>query len=236
MSLRAVMPSAAEPTLIIFAKAPQPGRVKTRLAPSLGEEGAARLHARLIERTLGMALEAGFRRVELHCAPRVRHPLFSRLAERFHVSLRGQRGADLGARMLRACAGALRTSRAVVLIGADCPELRPADLRAAARALRGGAHAVFAPAEDGGYALIGLRRASPRLFAGIGWGGPGVMDETRKRIAELGWRSRELRTVWDVDRPADYVRFTRLRKFSAPRPRARRSGDSRARSGGSGRT
>jgi rSAM/selenodomain-associated transferase 1 len=196
---------------VVFAKAPQPGRVKTRLAPLLGEQRAARLHARMIEGTLRVAVHAGFERVELHCAPHVRHLAFAALAPRHSVVLRAQGPGDLGARMQRAFERALRTASIVVLIGTDCPVLRVADLRAAARALQGGADAVLAPAEDGGYALIGLRRTSPRLFCGIEWGSDSVLAQTRRRMRELGWRWRELRTVWDVDRPEDYARLQRLR-------------------------
>jgi hypothetical protein len=197
--------------LIVFAKAPQPGRVKTRLAPLLGEQGAARLHARMIEDTLRVATRAGFERVELHCAPHARHAAFSALARRYSLTLRAQGRGDLGTRMQRAFARALPTARIVVLIGTDCPVLRVADLRAAARALQGGADAVLSPAEDGGYALIGLRRTSPRLFCGIEWGSDSVLAQTRLRLRALGWRWRELRTVWDVDRPEDYARLERLR-------------------------
>jgi rSAM/selenodomain-associated transferase 1 len=220
--LRANTRTAPDATLIVFARAPLPGRAKTRLVPSLGAEGAARLHARLIEVTVRIALRAGFRRVELHCTPSVRHPLFQRLAKRHALALRAQRGADLGSRMQHACERALRHSRAVVLIGTDCPALRPADLRSALRALLGSVDAVFAPAEDGGYALIGLRRVSARLFSGVEWGGPAVMEQTRARLRALGWRWRELRTLWDVDRPVDYLRLKALPTFSVPRRRARR--------------
>jgi len=209
MSSRASTPTAPDVTLIVFAKAPQPGRVKSRLVPLLGEQGAARLQARLIERALALALSANFRRVELYCAPGVGHPLFRRLAREHRVALRAQRGADLGARMQRACEHALRHAGAVVLIGTDCPAMQPADLRAARRALLGGASAVLAPAEDGGYALIGLRRVSERLFAGIEWGSGTVMQATRERLRDLGWRWRELRRLWDVDRPEDYARMKR---------------------------
>ena len=71
---------------------------------------------------------------------------------------------------------------------------------------------MLAPAEDGGYALIGLRRVSVRLFSGIDWGSDSVMEGTRQRLRDLQWRWRELRTVWDVDRPEDYKRFERLRR------------------------
>jgi uncharacterized protein len=211
-TLRGATRTAPDATaLVVFAKAPQPGRVKTRLAPSLGEERAARLHARMIEGTVRIASQAGFGRVELHCAPHAGHSTFATLACRYSLVLRAQGSGDLGARMQRAFERALRTARIVVLIGTDCPVLRVADLRAGARALQSGADAVLSPAEDGGYALIGLRRTSPRLFCGIEWGSDSVLAETRRRLRELGWRWRELRTVWDVDRPEDYARLERLR-------------------------
>jgi hypothetical protein len=137
--------------------------------------------------------------------------VFPLLARRHGLALRTQVRGHLGQRMHRAFERALRSADAVVLIGTDCPGLRASDLRAAVRALQGGADAVLAPAEDGGYALIGLRRVSARLFCGIDWGSTSVMEQTRQRLGELGWRWRELRTVWDVDRPEDYARFERLR-------------------------
>lgn len=178
--------------VLVFAREARPGRVKTRLIPLLGAHGAARLHARLLERALATARAA-------------------RLGEVTLWSSRRQRGADLGARMHHAFAQALRRAPRVILMGADVPALRAAHLRSAARWLAGGAHAVLAPAEDGGYALIALRRVSPRLFAGIDWGGPRVMAQTRERLAALGWRWRELPEVWDVDRPEDVARLRRAR-------------------------
>ncbi len=188
-----------------------PGRVKTRLVPLLGPEGAARLHAKLVERALATAVAAGSGAVELHAAPHARHRFFRRQARQHRARLRAQARRGLGERMRAALARALRESEAAVLIGADCPVLRPADLRRAVRLLHSGADAVFAPTEDGGYALIGLRRVSPRLFSAIEWGSATVMAETRKRLRALGWRWRELRTVWDVDRPEDYARLERSR-------------------------
>lgn len=199
-----------------------PGRVKTRLAPLLGAEGAAQLHARLVERAVATAAAAGGAAVELHAAPHARSRYFRGLARRHRVRLRAQTKRGLGERMRDALARALRGAEAAVLIGADCPVLRPADLRRAVRLLQSGADAVFAPTEDGGYALVGLRRISARLFSGIEWGSASVMAETRKRLRSLGWRWRELRTVWDVDRPEDYLRLRRLR-LPPPSSAARRA-------------
>lgn len=194
---------------MVFARAPEPGRVKTRLAPLLGAQGAARLYARLLKRTLQTARCAGFSSITLACSPRMNHPYFKALSRRHPLRLQAQGRGDLGERMYRAFARALRHHRHVVLIGSDCPALTPADLRAAARALRGGMDAVLSPAEDGGYALIGLRRNSRRLFEDIDWGEPSVLAQTRRRLARLGWRWKELRTVWDVDRPEDVARLRR---------------------------
>jgi glycosyltransferase A (GT-A) superfamily protein (DUF2064 family) len=99
-----------------------------------------------------------------------------------------------------------RHSRAL-LVGSDCPALTARHLREADQALRDGADAVFVPCEDGGYALIGLRRIDPLLFEGIRWGDDSVMAGTRDRLRSLGWRWRELETLWDVDRPEDYQRL-----------------------------
>jgi rSAM/selenodomain-associated transferase 1 len=178
--------------IVVFAREPRAGRVKTRLIPLLGAAGAARLHARLLARAFATARAA-------------------RLGDATLWTTRRQRGADLGARMLHAFRHGLRRAERMVLIGADCPVLAARDLRRAARWLAGGADAVLAPAEDGGYALIGLRRVSARLFEGIEWGGPRVMAQTRARLAALGWRWRELAEVWDVDRPEDVHRLAALR-------------------------
>lgn len=199
----------APAAVVVFARAPQRGRAKSRLVPALGEGGAARLAARLLARTLATARAARIGPVELHGAPRARHPAFVRHARKAGLRLQAQRGADLGARMAHAMRLALRRARSVILVGTDCPALKSADLRRAARALCGGCRAVLAPAEDGGYPLIGVRHVAPRLFEGMAWGGPQVFADTAAQLDALGWRWRRLRTLWDVDRPQDVARFSR---------------------------
>ena len=77
-------------------------------------------------------------------------------------------------------------------------------------ALAAGEDAVLIPAEDGGYALIGLTRCDNRLFENITWGGDSVLAATRERLKVLKWRWRELETLWDIDRPEDYRRWSEL--------------------------
>jgi rSAM/selenodomain-associated transferase 1 len=192
----------------VFAKAPVAGRVKTRLAPLLGDEGAAQLHTELVHRAISTAVESAIGDVELWCAPDSSHAFFEECAKRYGIGLRVQSGAHLGARMNHAFDASLAEGHPLVLIGCDCPGLEAATLRAAAKALATN-EAVFVPAEDGGYVLVGLAKPMPRIFEGIGWGSPAVMMQTRARLAVAAIQWEELATHWDVDRPEDYARAKR---------------------------
>lgn len=196
-------------SIAVFARAPDAGLAKTRLIPALGPQGAARLHRQLTRRAVRTAQQAALGSVTLWCAPDSQHRFFRALRRCTGVACRAQPAGDLGQRMLDAfrwhCA-----QGPLLLIGTDCPTLGADDLRAAAQALREGNDAVFLPAEDGGYVLIGLRRPQPSLFAGIAWGAGSVMDETRARLRAAGLTWREPKTLWDVDRPADLQRLAAL--------------------------
>ena len=195
--------------LLVFARAPVPGAVKTRLVPTLGPEGAADLHSRLLERTLQTACATALAPVELWCTPDTAHPAFTAASTRLDVKLRAQPEGDLGRRMLAALESALADGDRALLVGCDCPALTADDLAEAFAALADH-DVVLGPAEDGGYVLVGARRVSPVLFDGIEWGGPRVLHQTRGRLVALGWRWHELRTLWDVDRPEDVVRCKEL--------------------------
>jgi len=191
----------------ILAKAPIAGWAKTRLIPLLGAEGAAALQRWLLRRTVANAVAAATGPVTLWCAPEVDHADFACCAQHFAVTLRRQPAGDLGARMLAAVIES-PTPAGTLLIGTDCPGLTPTVLHRAAEVLRD-AEAVLVPAEDGGYALLGLRRTVPALFVGIEWGSAQVLTQTRQRLGKLHWRWHELATLWDVDRPADFQRLQR---------------------------
>lgn len=207
--------SAPLPRLLVFAKAPVPGRVKTRLAGVLGTRGAARLYRVLLLRTLAMATATALGPVELWCAPDSRHGFFSACRRAYGVRLCRQRSGDLGARMAQALRRTLAAGDSALLIGGDCVSLSGAELRAAAAHLASGADAVLGPAADGGYVLIGLRRPCRRLFEGIAWGTPQVLAATRRRLHRLGVNWSELAPGWDLDTPADLRRWRRLQVDSA---------------------
>ena len=198
--------TSAGSRVAVFAKAPIPGEVKTRLAPVLGEHGAAALHRVLVMHAIQTAVGAGIGPVELWCAPDAAHPFFAECRRRLGVTLMAQGEGDLGARMQRAFDAMLSSAVRALLVGSDIPPMTPDYLRAADAALAQGHDAVLGPAEDGGYALIGLARVDAGLFEHIRWSASDVFAVTRARIAGLGWRHLELPTLWDVDRPEDLER------------------------------
>ena len=191
--------------IALFARAPVPGRAKRRLVPALGEEGAADLQRWMTERVVAAAVAAGAGPVSLWCAPDRGHPSFRDLACRHPIRLRVQEGRDLGERMGAAMRCMLARGSCALLAGSDCPRLGAGELRQAAGWLEAGTDAVLAPALDGGYVLIGLRRYEASLFTGIDWGTERVLSETRRRLRALGWIWRETEPRHDVDRPSDLV-------------------------------
>jgi len=188
--------------LIVMAKAPVAGFAKTRLIPVLGADGAARLARRLLDETMKQARAAGLGEVELCCTPDTTHPAFAAQQRQGGVRLSVQGGGDLGARMDQAITRALVDVAQVILIGTDATQLDAAYLRSACNALAG-SDAVLGPAVDGGYVLIGLRRALPRLFEQMPWSTDQVLAQTRVRLAESGLRWVELAPLHDVDEAGD---------------------------------
>jgi rSAM/selenodomain-associated transferase 1 len=194
--------------IAILAKAPVAGFAKTRLIPALGPAGAARLQRALTARTLRTALAAGLGPVTLWCAPDARHRFFRAVRHTTGVALEDQPAGDLGDRMHAAFVHA--GTAPLLLVGTDCPALTPQHLVGAAQRLLAGDDAVFHPAEDGGYVLVGLRRPQAPLFAHMAWSTERVMADTHARAAALGLQVHVAPTLWDVDEPADLARCTEL--------------------------
>ncbi len=189
--------------VLIFTKSPQPGRVKTRLIPLLGEQGATRLYTALLRREVAWIARETSYAMEIWATPDGSHPLLRELAGRYGLQLFPQRGGDLGARMGHAARQALTRYKRVVLLGVDCPALTAAHLLQTFHWLEAGMDAVLGPAEDGGYVLLGLNRWHPDLFQGHAWGAGEVAATTRQAMSRIGWRWQELPLLWDLDRPED---------------------------------
>jgi len=189
--------------ILVFARAPVAGRCKTRLIPSLGAAGAARLHRRLVQRTLESACASGHT-VELWCTPGPGHGFFTACRREYGVHLRRQPPGDLGRRMALALARAHRDGGDLaVLVGTDCPALGPRDFAIALAALRR-TDCVLQPSTDGGYVLIGARRFERRALAGVNWSSGRELAQTRRRLRRLGLSVSEGAPLTDIDTPRDY--------------------------------
>ncbi|MGZ4960326.1 MAG: TIGR04282 family arsenosugar biosynthesis glycosyltransferase [Methylomonas sp.] len=193
--------------LLIFCKAPVAGLVKTRLQPALTAEQSVEVHRELVSMTLAMASRQPLCAVKLYCAPDPDHAFFGQCRRNYPLTLATQRGNDLGERMLNAFSEALACYRHAILIGCDCPSLTVDDLSETLTALQVGYDAVFGPAEDGGYVLVGLNAPQPALFTGMTWGNQAVMAQTRRRAADASLKIYELTQQWDVDTAEDWARF-----------------------------
>lgn len=193
--------------LVIFTKSPVEGEVKTRLIPEWGTQGALLLYHDMIKSTLETARDSEIEDISIYSTADINEPFLQSCARIYEIEIREQQGADLGQRLKNAFHDKLGQADAVVIIGCDCPCLKPQDLLMAIEKLQNGHDVVIGPTEDGGYYLVGLSRECPELFENVNWGTPSVLTETRKRIQDLGLSVMELEEKWDVDRPEDVYRY-----------------------------
>ncbi len=179
--------------LIIFARPPVGGKVKKRLAATLGQAAALRIYRKLLGQTFALAEQAG-----LPCKTYYAEQPPAHTEPPYAL----QQGHDLGERMLHAFRQELKLCERVCLIGSDCPYIRPEDLHAAFEALTNH-EVVLGPASDGGYYLIALKQPLATLFTGIDWGTDRVLQQTLEVCHQQGYSYYLLDTYSDVDRPDD---------------------------------
>ncbi len=191
--------------LVLFAKAPVAGEVKTRLAPVLGPQGAADLYLSFVADAVESAMRQSvpfFLYYAPEGSPRILQEAFGQ-----RVELLPQRGDDLGSRMDQAFREIFRRGfESAVLVGTDLPTLPPSHLTAALAALER-TPVVLGPSLDGGYYLIGLSSAHSELFERVEWSTPRVLEQTLDRIHRLGLPVELLEPWYDVDTPADLERL-----------------------------
>lgn len=197
--------TAAARAVIVFARAPAAGQVKTRLAAVLGDTAALEIYRDLGARALGAA------RGVADCAITVAFtPAGSARALRDwlgDVTLEAQPDGDLGERLHAAITARFTAgARKVVVIGTDCPALDARGITAAFDSL-GEADVVFGPASDGGYYLVGLTRPCAGLFQDVPWSAADTLARSLARAAALGLRAALLPPLDDVDTAADLRRW-----------------------------
>jgi rSAM/selenodomain-associated transferase 2/rSAM/selenodomain-associated transferase 1 len=197
--------------LILFARFPVPGKVKTRLIPALGAEGATTLHRRLVLRALRASYEASHAapaELELHFDGGTEQAMSHWLGD--NVRFFPQYAGNLGERMGAAFEESFRTgSTATIIIGSDCPGLSP-DAITTAFARLGETPVVLGPALDGGYYLIGLTRPMPELFRGIPWGTDRVLADSLAVLKHRNCNASLLEPLADIDRPEDLCAWRQI--------------------------
>lgn len=187
--------------LVLFARNPVLGRVKSRLAATVGPEKALDAYRHL----LGLALEAA-----LGC-PAVLYLFLSDFVEEDSawvppdVLQRIQQGTSLGQRMSNALTEVLAQGHEkAVLVGCDLPDLT-ADILGEAFERLDDHDLVFGPARDGGYYLVGLKEPCPALFDGIDWSTPRVFSQTLEKTKAMGLSAHRLPTLSDIDDESDWI-------------------------------
>ena len=191
-----------QPELIIFAKQPLAGQVKTRLLPDYTPQEAADIAAFLVRATVELAVSSWPGETYLYGAPDAGHPLFENLAREFDLKLASQSEGDLGARMLAALRAGAARHHATAILGCDVPHCSWDILDQANDWLARGRN-VLGPTEDGGYYFIGLNAPHAGLFQGIDWGTGQVLTQTLERAKQLDVEFEWLPRLRDVDTADD---------------------------------
>ena len=198
-----------------MAKAPVAGKVKTRLIPALGSEGAALLAKQLLEHALEQVLQSDAA-AALCMEPEPSHVdwlcVDPELIKEFAQT--AQEGLDLGDRLKSAYKQSAERFNATLFVGMDCPGLS-ADLINQAIERLSEVDVVITPSTDGGYVLIGMRGYHPELFDQISWSTDQVLDQTLVRAQDLGLKVFVCSALTDIDEPSDLVHLPKdlYRKF-----------------------
>ncbi|MCG8404429.1 MAG: TIGR04282 family arsenosugar biosynthesis glycosyltransferase [Phycisphaerales bacterium] len=209
--------SSASPIVVVFAKYPEPGRVKTRLIGPLTAEQAADVHRRCLQMTLDTVVMVESADLLLAVSPDEAD--FSTFV-RDGVEIRPQGEGDLGERLVRQIENAFGgESRHVVVVGSDCPTMSTQDVRQAFDFLRR-YDAVIGPAVDGGYYLLGLRKPARVLFDGIDWSTSRVLSQTLARAEDAGLSVAMLPERRDVDEFGDIMAIAQEIPDDEPRLQA----------------
>lgn len=209
---RPARPRGPRPLVAVFARSPEPGRVKTRLMPALRPDEAADLYRALLLDTVEVVESAEAEAVIAFTPTTARRPLERLLGRRRR--LLPQPPGELGDRLEGIQASLHGAGRPVLVVGSDCPGLTPDRLREAVAALER-APAVLGPALDGGFYLLGTSRPEPDLLRGIPWSTADVLEATRRRLRERGLEIRELPVERDLDTPRDLFEWFAVARESS---------------------
>ncbi len=186
----------ADTCIVMFARTPEKGKVKTRLIPALGEQGALDLHIDLVRRQIGLLNETSLCQSQLWLDASKEHLVTAT----FHGKIQKQSEGDLGEKMYQASSSVLKDYAQMIIIGSDCPQIDEGYLSMAILELKKPeTDVVLGPALDGGYVLIGMKRAKKNIFENIEWGTEKVLRQTIRSLEDEGLKFSKLPTLRDID-------------------------------------
>ena len=188
--------------LLIFAKAPEPGKVKTRLISVLGKEAACEFYSKMASDIISRLTDSMLCPIVLYCYPDTNHIFFKKHEQKFNLELKRQEGIDLGERMFHSIKTALDYSTKAIIIGTDCPSYSEQYIEEAVNQLDK-FDVVLGPATDGGYVLIGMKEPHHQLFNDIKWSTNTVLQSTVTKIKENKLSYYLLSPLNDIDEPGD---------------------------------
>jgi rSAM/selenodomain-associated transferase 1 len=201
----------ADGKILVFARPPENGRVKTRLAKTIGNKHALEVYIDLLKHTVAMVCSSSLAKVEICVAGNIDHAIFNELVQKYDVELTTQSGNDLGDRMYNAISAALNHFSYCVIIGSDCPVMSADYIDQAFASLKSGFDAVIGPAEDGGYVLLAAKKVEQSWFADIEWGSQHVHRQTLMKMQDGAVQVAQLDVLWDIDTFSDFRRWERQR-------------------------
>lgn len=196
-----MLPFPVDAGLVVFLRLPESGKVKTRLAATLGHEEALEVYKKLVSITLDIVTRSEIPAYLFYTdglpATGEKDALFS-----YHIQVDG----DLGSKMADALSFVLTLHKKALIIGSDCPGLTPEILHTCCRSLDE-KDIVLGPADDGGYYLLGCSELHPALFVNIKWSTPSVLEETIEKIEGANLSYCLLEKLHDIDTEDDWIRY-----------------------------
>lgn len=192
--------------LIVFIKAPIPGKCKTRLSPFLSPQQASEFYKTLVMTCMSNIQSCMDTNISIYTTPDTMHPFIQNLIKKYDVSLHLQIGENLGERMTHAIQHSLKSYDKCVLIGSDCPYIDADYITRAFKTLQQ-YDMVFGPANDGGYVLVGANKLNNAIFSHTDWGMGSVLQQSLNNCSAAKYSTHLLNSLTDIDTPQDYQAY-----------------------------
>jgi rSAM/selenodomain-associated transferase 1 len=198
--------------VFVFSKAPELGKVKTRLAKSVGDEAALNVYRALLKTVVESVTQPAKWDVYLSAANNLEHPFFNALSDRYSLKHHLQVKGDLGQKMLMCLKQGLTRYQKVIIVGGDAISIS-SEIIAEMLISLDSADVTITPSEDGGYIAIGAKNTHLDMFNGISWGTSSVFEQQLFILCQVGLECAVQPSGWDLDDLEDFKRVKSNEKY-----------------------